>query len=59
MTAKNKYLHIKLISDPRNEEPSDAANNLKLVKKHLKKNGLKADLDLVKKRSDQIRQTRH
>jgi YegS/Rv2252/BmrU family lipid kinase len=52
MTAKNKYLHIKLISDPRNEEPSDAANNLKLVKDYLKKNGLKADLDLVKSRKE-------
>jgi len=52
MTPKNKYLHIKLISDPRNEEPTDAANNLKLVKDYLKKNGLKADLELVKSKKE-------
>ena len=48
MSKKNKTIPVKLIVNPEAGNGYDAASNLKLVTKYLKKNNLKADIALAK-----------
>jgi YegS/Rv2252/BmrU family lipid kinase len=47
MSKKNKPVRVKLIVNPGAGIPSDSANNLKLVMRFLKKNGLKVDVAMA------------
>ena len=48
MSKKDKFIRVKLIVNPEAGDASEAASNLKLVTKYLKKNNLKADIALAK-----------